>query len=123
MSKKDDKLIELFRKITYLHFLTDYSSIDFQYPPIFIWDEFNNERFTKIKKISPQVTICSMLISRFANLNVNFVDCFLWRLIKNNFIENTRTFLLRSCVCILKLSIFLRWFIYILAEGHRHYFP
>jgi len=50
MSKKDDKLIELFRKITYLHFLTDYSSIDFQYPPIFIWDEFNNERFTKIKK-------------------------------------------------------------------------
>jgi oxygen-independent coproporphyrinogen-3 oxidase len=50
MSAKDDELIELFRKITYVHFLTDYSSIDFQYPPIFVWDKFNNERFAKIKK-------------------------------------------------------------------------
>lgn len=50
MSQKDDKLIELFTKITYLHFLTDFSSIDFQYPPIFVWDEFSNARFAKIKK-------------------------------------------------------------------------
>lgn len=47
---KDDRLIELFKKITAVHFLTDYSSIDFMYPPHFIWDEFNQEKFSKLKK-------------------------------------------------------------------------
>ncbi|MFH1671710.1 MAG: radical SAM protein, partial [Candidatus Portnoybacteria bacterium] len=50
LSKKDKQLIELFRKITYLHYLTDYSSLDFIYPPHFIWDKFNKSHFNKIKK-------------------------------------------------------------------------
>ena len=36
--------LELLKKITYIHFLTDYDSNDFPYPPLFIWDDFKEER-------------------------------------------------------------------------------
>jgi len=36
--------LDLFKKITYIHFLTDYDSNDFPYPPLFIWDDFKEER-------------------------------------------------------------------------------
>ena len=47
MLEKDEKLINLFRKISKIHYLTDYSSIDHLYPPHFAWDKFDNNKFIK----------------------------------------------------------------------------
>lgn len=49
MLKKDLELYKLFEKILKAHFLTDYSSIDFLYPPHFCWDKFDSEEFNKVK--------------------------------------------------------------------------
>jgi len=35
--------LEFFKKITYCHFLTDWASNDFFYPPVFIWPKFNED--------------------------------------------------------------------------------
>jgi len=52
MLKRDQQLIELFKRIAQAHFVTDYSSIDFIYPPHFTWDKFNNNKFIK-NRFSP----------------------------------------------------------------------
>jgi oxygen-independent coproporphyrinogen III oxidase len=36
-----------FNKVAYTHFLTDYSSIDYIYPPIFAWNKISHELFLK----------------------------------------------------------------------------
>ena len=45
--EKDRRFLELFKKITYLQFLTDFSSMDYCYPPTFIFKRFPYKNFFK----------------------------------------------------------------------------
>jgi len=48
---------DLFRKITFRHYQTSYSTMDFIYPPHFCWDKFNNDDFIKSNFISGNYTL------------------------------------------------------------------
>lgn len=61
--------IELFKKITEAHFATDYSSIDYLYPPLFIWNKVR--RGSKIQNGS----IFSRLLPGAYTLYAHFPFC------------------------------------------------
>jgi len=64
--------LDLFKKITYIHFLTDYSSNDFPYPPLFVRDDFNEEKELRdyLKNIKKRFSEISGL-----NIYVHFPFC------------------------------------------------
>jgi len=45
----------IFQKLSYAHFLTDYSSIDYIYPPVYAWNKISHELF--LKQYMPEIVL------------------------------------------------------------------
>jgi len=65
--------LDLFKKITFIHFLTDYNSNDFIYPPLFIWDNFNED--AKLKNYLEHIKEKNLKIAKNINIYAHFPFC------------------------------------------------
>jgi len=65
--------LDLFRKITYVHFLTDYGGNDFVYPPLFVRDSFNEEK--KLRDYLENIKRRFSDIVKGVNIYVHFPLC------------------------------------------------